>query len=92
MSLVELPRDDAGNVQMQTDKEIAEWIKHNSIVNGAVTKEQAEHVDWIAFVRCSVCSERLGNHTLFGRQLSGPNIGKAWHNACGYDAKPSDGN
>jgi hypothetical protein len=67
MSLAELPRDDAGNIQIQTDKEFAIWDA----------------------IPCNICGEPQGKHTLFGRQLAGPNIGKAWHNACGYDTKPS---
>jgi hypothetical protein len=51
MSLADLPRDDTGNIQIQTDKEIAAWVKHNSILHGTVTKEQAEHIDWLALVR-----------------------------------------
>jgi hypothetical protein len=50
MSIADLPRDDAGNVQMQTDKEIATWVRHNSILRG-MSIEEANSIDWIALIR-----------------------------------------
>ena len=44
-------------------------------------------------IECLICGEPLGKHTLFGRLLAGDgeHVSKVWHNACGVDARPSDG-
>lgn len=34
-----------------TDEEIAEWVRHNSLIHGRVTEAEAANIDWVAIVK-----------------------------------------